>query len=511
MTDEHTIPLYQPDDFRILMVGVDTVYLSWAEQVTQDTFERLLREKEAAQEARNERNAAYCSEWLDARVYPTGANSGFSILIDKAKQWSIKLQKGNEQCPGVYLEMRSHALHTHPAGPWGATKEAVTWIRDTLFADAPPTVRERIVLGEEKLSRLDLHLDWQGGWEPSLTEVEVRQFIRPSRVKWQPHLEGDRCTGYAFGKKRIMARIYNKTIEATAKSNDEYFALIRQHAGDTYNPEQSIWRIEFELKREGAKGFALVTQQEDYDTATDDEQIEAELEGEDLPTIGTLKKALRYAPDLWRYLTTRWLRLTLPNGDQNKARWPVHPVWQQIQAGFSPLTDTLLSEEQCRLVREQRHNGRRRLINRLATAITTSAYLMMESDPTQAMRDFLAQMEHLAHKTAAYQQQKREQGRQRLSDKRQEQFAQNVEHLAHEAGGLFAIAGVLKQQLPKVAEMPDLLLAIAEDLDKLAQYKGGVPQMLYDKWCREYQVVPPKNLLRLPPQVTHHNKKEKNA
>src|SRR5215469_3330228 len=255
-SDTSTALPFQPDEFRILICGVDTAYLSWEQQVSQETFERLLREKAAAQEARNERNAAYCSEWLDARVYATGANGGFSILIDKAKVWSIKLQKGNEQCPGVYLEMRSSALHTHPAGPWDATEDAVTWIRDTLFADAPQAVREQVVLDEEKLSRLDLHLDWQGGWEPSLTEVEVRQFIRPSRVKWSPYLEGDRCTGYAFGKKRVMARIYNKTIQATDKENDEYFALIRQHAGDRFDPEQDIWRIEFELKREGVKGLS---------------------------------------------------------------------------------------------------------------------------------------------------------------------------------------------------------------------------------------------------------------
>src|SRR5215469_1381970 len=211
-----------PDDFRILLWGLDTVHVSWEQQVTQETFDRLLREKAAAQEARNERNAAYCSEWLDARVYATGANGGFSILIDKAKVWSIKLQKGNEQCPGVFLEMRSAALHTHSGGPWGATEDAVTWIRDTLFVDAPQTVREHIILNEEKLSRFDIHLDYQGGWEPSLNEAEARQFIRPARVKWQPYLDGDTCTGYMFGTDRVMARIYNKSLEATAKENDEY-------------------------------------------------------------------------------------------------------------------------------------------------------------------------------------------------------------------------------------------------------------------------------------------------
>jgi hypothetical protein len=35
------------------------------------------------------------------------------------------------------------------------------------------------------------------------------------------------------------------------------------------------------------------------------------LEAEDLPSIGTVRKALHWAAQVWRYLTTRWLRLVL--------------------------------------------------------------------------------------------------------------------------------------------------------------------------------------------------------
>jgi hypothetical protein len=76
-----------------------------------------------------------------------------------------------------------------------------------------------------------------------------------------------------------------------------------------------------------------------------------------------------------------------------------------------------------------------------------------------------------------------------------------VQHLAHIAGGTFAIASVLKQELPAIGEMPDLMLHIAPDLEEIARYKGGVPQMLYDKWCREYKVVPPGRPLRFPAEV----------
>lgn len=131
--------------FRILLFGIDTVYLSFGQEVTQAMYERLLAEKEQARLVRKERNAVYCSEWLDAQVYPTGTNSGFQVLIGKAGVWSIKMQKGNEQCPGVYLGMRSAAVY------------------------------------------------------PTLTS-EVA-----------PYMDGDVCTRYEFGRKRIMARIHNKS------------------------------------------------------------------------------------------------------------------------------------------------------------------------------------------------------------------------------------------------------------------------------------------------------------
>ena len=167
-------------------------------------------------------------------------------------------------------------------------------------------------------------------------------------------MSGDTCTGYTIGKRRIMARIYNKTTEATLRHDDEYFALIKEHAGDAFDPTLDIWRVEFELKRAGGEGFCLVGKQEDDEEQTEAEQALAEMEGEDLPAIGTLKRALCWSPALWKYLTTRWLRLVEPTEDTNRARWVVHPIWKQIQESFTQPTSTPLSEAQCCLVREQR-------------------------------------------------------------------------------------------------------------------------------------------------------------
>ena len=36
--------------------------------------------------------------------------------------------------------------------------------------------------------------------------------------------------------------------------------------------------------------------------------------------------------DLWRYLTHDWLTYRTPTADQTRARWPMAPEWQDIQA-----------------------------------------------------------------------------------------------------------------------------------------------------------------------------------
>jgi hypothetical protein len=312
----------QPDDFRVVLFGMDNAYLSFDLEVSPTLYEKVVEEQAKARFDRSERNAAYGSSWLDAFVYPGGMH-GFSIIFDRAGEWTIKAQKGHKQRPGVYLEMRSKALHTYPNGPFAAVEEAVAWIRNTLHVDKNTKEQDQIQLGKDKLSRYDIHLDWQGCWHPILEAGEARCFIKPSRAGWQPFMSGDICTGYSFGKKRIMARIYNKT-EKAAPRNDEYFALIQQQAGAKFDPTQDSWRIEFELKREAMTGFSVVIPPEVV--ADDDEEIDAELDAEDCPRIGAIKNAMHWAPQLWTYFTTSWLRLTVPNGDTNKARWPLHPV-----------------------------------------------------------------------------------------------------------------------------------------------------------------------------------------
>src|SRR5262249_8140266 len=108
----------------------------------------------------------------------------------------------------------------------------------------------------------------------------------------------------------------------------------QERDGQRFDAEQDLWRLEFQLRREGVKGFRLYAKPEMSDP---DDVIDAELEAEDLPHSHSVRKALHRAGRIWEYLTKRWLRLTIPTDDPNRRRWPEHPTWEAFRNGFAPL------------------------------------------------------------------------------------------------------------------------------------------------------------------------------
>jgi hypothetical protein len=405
------------------------------------------------------------------------------------------VQRGNPTRPPLYVELRALELHTHPRGVPGASEAACAFIRDKLLADQPAEVRAQASYGQERLSRIDLHLDWQGGWHPTIEEGERRLFIKPGHARLTGHLEGTTCTGYDVGKRRIMARIYDKTVQATRMHLDWYFALLGQAAGDAFDPEQHVWRLEFELKREGVTGFRLQARPEASDP---DDEIDAELEGEDLPSVGTIAKALLWLGQLWRYLTARWLRLVTPDEDTNRARWKTHPHWRALQEGFAavalcgaPPADAAGKLE---LVRAHRHSGYGRILRRMGLGIAVTAATLMHSDPAAVVPAYLENVRRIARRAAVLQAAKRAQGRERASDVAQRRYAEHLQELAEMALGVFAAEGVVKAELPRVGSVAELLCELVDEIEELADAKGGVGQVLHDKWCKLYKVNPPRGL-----------------
>jgi hypothetical protein len=479
-----------------LLAGMDTVYFSCDLPLSDTMRERLAQEKTIAQ-AHAAQRQVHCPEWLEARIAPCGAKGGYAFPIE-TEDFSVKLLGEHIQNrPSVFIEMRSHALHTHPDGAAGACEAALAWVRTHLYADQMVAAKDAISFSAAKISRADIHIDWQGGYAPQLGHLseELYCFIRPGRVKGALYFQGSSATGIQFSRSQVVARLYNKTLETKEKGNEAYAELLTARCGETFDPKEDVWRLEFELKREGAKGFRLYAPPEEDDP---DEEVEAEMSAEELQHIGTLPRFFARMEELFLHLTRHWLRLVEESEDANRSRWPMHPTWQQLREAFGMLAGVPpLDDEKRTLVRGARYRGRMRLLRRMEAGVIRSLEVEDASPTSTALMTLQRRMERIAEqeveritaKCRRYQ----EQGKlvpawvcagmdERF--RRVEQIEQRVQMLL----GIFASHGVLPLEFKPAYSVGDLVLQHLDALEQEAEAKGGMQQVLADHFAKVYKV-----------------------
>src|SRR5258708_16159372 len=278
-----------PGAVRLVLAGVDTLHFSADIQISEAVRAKLDQEKEVAQSPEMAKTA-HCPEWLGAWVHPHGSRGGYGHLLE-TDDFSVKvLGNGIPHRPGLDLELRSHFLHTHGMGPQGACEEALCWVRDQLLYDQnEAVVRSACSYDTARLSRVDLHADWQGGWIPAAELSDRLRFIKAARVKWHAFHDGSTFTGLVFGSGTILARIYNKSVQARLRSDDAYAALLRARRPALLDADGAVWRLEFQLRRGGATGFRPYPAPDGDDGQA---TIEAGPPPEDPPPLGTVPRVL---------------------------------------------------------------------------------------------------------------------------------------------------------------------------------------------------------------------------
>jgi hypothetical protein len=228
--------------------GADTIEFSFDVEVSADIWEKLEEERLIAQILMKERKAVHVPEWLNAQISPTGARGGYHFLLE-TPMFAIKLLKGIPNRPPIYVEMRAFGLHTHTGGAIGACKEACAYIRDVLLADCTEWAARAITLDTARCSRLDLYLDWQGGWHPTFTVGDEQHFVKRSHAEVARRSTDGKVTGYEIGSGVVRARLYNKTVQTRKAHIEWHAALLQARNGAHYDPTQDVWRLEFQLRR----------------------------------------------------------------------------------------------------------------------------------------------------------------------------------------------------------------------------------------------------------------------
>ena len=124
-------------------------------------------------------------------------------------------------------------------------------------------------------------------------------FITPTDMRLQ--FAGRRLATLDFSKGAPHACcIYDKTAEIAVSRKDWMHEVWHSNGWDG---KGRVTRVEFRYKRECLREMKV---EEAY-------------------------AFLDQIPSLWAYSTKQWLRHTIPNGDPNRARWPISSLWQLVQ------------------------------------------------------------------------------------------------------------------------------------------------------------------------------------
>ena len=275
------------DCFKALRWGVDSLYLSYSGDLLPEVEAKLKALKQIAQspEPRQQALAQYPIAGHFFEVKDKGAPLFPYILEDGS--FRIQLSRPGKKVPMAYVKISSGYL-AHVGA-----KNAGEALRRVLEQFGTLTDRAQV-------SRIDLFADF----------VSPENMEKWGREAWVTRAAGvnayavdGQFTGWAVGLGGTMAaRLYNKFIEIQKSGKTYLFDLWRQGG---WNEEASVWRLEFQFKRE------ILTQLD----------------------VVSLAKVLDHLNGLWSYATTEWLRLAIPNpDDKTRSRWPIHPLWGYLSA-----------------------------------------------------------------------------------------------------------------------------------------------------------------------------------
>jgi hypothetical protein len=264
----------------LLLHGHDTIecayYLAALPTCALD-FEKLAVEKEALRLAKVRRPKAIKLGSEEFLLMPNGTKSGYPFLIEND---CFSIQFGEFNKPNFYVTYRSFALWQ-----FGAAKlhrRFLDWAASVGFTTFQP----------ESLSRVDFTFDYQF----DSIDFDEDSFVSQAS-KDNQHRKNRKVQTFRFGEGELVLRIYSKVDEIQEKSAKTWFF-------DLWGCEENVWRIEWQVRKEWLRRFGIKTF--------------ADLE--------------ERQGDLLRVLVNDHTTLRIKTDDSNRSRWPLHPLWLDLQA-----------------------------------------------------------------------------------------------------------------------------------------------------------------------------------
>ncbi|HUW36284.1 MAG TPA: hypothetical protein VMV91_03040 [Rhodocyclaceae bacterium] len=266
--------------FRLLLSGHDTIecayYLAPTEACLLD-YGKLAAEKEALRQSKTRKPTHIKLGSEEFLLAGHGTRSGYPFLIENE---AFSIQFGEFNKPSFFVTFRSIALWH--SGAQGLHDRFLSWARSVGLGSYLP----------ERLSRVDFTFDYH----LPVIDFDEDSFVT-NFVKDNQHRKNRQVQTFSFGASPLMLRIYNKCDEIQESSAKTWFY-------DLWGMEQEVWRFEWEVRKEWLRTVGILT-------------------FEDLQ---------ERQGDLLRLLVNDHTTLRIRTNDDNRSRWPVHPLWLDLQA-----------------------------------------------------------------------------------------------------------------------------------------------------------------------------------
>ena len=266
--------------FRHLLSGIDTLEVCFYLQPTGECaldFEELLARREELRASRRRDPVEIRVGSVSFLLQPYGSSSGYPLVL--SNDWAV-VSYGQRNSPPFYVKFLSQALW---AQGWEAlVARFLAWAEGAGFAPIAP----------ERISRADFCFDY---WIPE-PDFAHDDFVTLC-AKDAAYRDRRVMQTFDFGRGDAKLRVYDKVAEITQQSGKTFFF-------DLWKESEQVWRIEWQIRKPLLKRFGL----------------------------RTFEGLRSQAGDLLTYMSTEHDTLRIPTNDSNRSRWPLHPLWRDVQS-----------------------------------------------------------------------------------------------------------------------------------------------------------------------------------
>lgn len=270
----------------LLLSGLDTVECAYFLRPTPQctlNFNALGLEKERLRQSKKREPMKIDLGGTEFLLQPYGSGSGYPFVIENA---DMTIEFGEFNDPSFFVTFRSIAL-------WHKGASALHQ-QFMLWAASLGLMSYRT----ESLSRVDFTFDYH------LPDIDFDEdsFVSMAVADIQ-YRKNRQVQTFNLGTGDTVLRVYNKVAEINEQSGKHWFFPLWDGV------EENVWRIEWQIRKDRLRQYA----------------------------IRTFDDLFHGKGDLLRYLVQEHTTLRIKSGDSNRSRWPLHPLWQSLQAHITTL------------------------------------------------------------------------------------------------------------------------------------------------------------------------------